>query len=80
MNITQAIEIAKAIPANVESLTLEQQEATIVINNQRNKNVAARQLLAETDWYVVRSQETGAAVPADIAAQRQAARDSVIDC
>jgi hypothetical protein len=80
MNITEAIEIAQAIPADVESLTLDQQQATLIINDQRNKNIAARQSLKETDWYVIRSQETGVAVPEDIATQRQAARDSVVDC
>jgi len=31
--------------------------------------------LQETDWYVIRNQETGAAIPADITSARQALRD-----
>lgn len=31
--------------------------------------------LAETDWVVIKAMETGAAVPTDIAAERQALRD-----
>lgn len=80
MNLAESMEIAKNIPADAESLTLKQQQATLVINDQRDKNVVACQFLKETDWYVVRSHETGNAVPADILAQRKAARDSVIDC
>ena len=31
--------------------------------------------LAKTDWYVIRNQETGAAIPADITSAREALRD-----
>jgi hypothetical protein len=31
--------------------------------------------LQETDWYIIRNQETGAAIPADITSARQALRD-----
>jgi hypothetical protein len=31
--------------------------------------------LQETDWYVIRNQETGTAIPADITSARQALRD-----
>ena len=31
--------------------------------------------LQETDWYVIRNQETGAAIPVDITSARQALRD-----
>jgi len=31
--------------------------------------------LQETDWYIVRNQETGTAIPADITSARQALRD-----
>jgi hypothetical protein len=80
MTLTEAMEIAKSISADAESLTLEQRKATLIINDQRDKNVVACQFLKETDWYVIRSQETGVAVPPDILVQRKAARDSVINC
>lgn len=37
----------------------------------------ARAYLARTDWMVIRSIETGAAVSADVTARRQAARDLI---
>ncbi len=46
---------------------------------QLTKNAEARAYLASTDWYVVRLQETGTPIPADISAARQAARDSVVE-
>lgn len=46
--------------------------------SQSDKNAQARAYLAYTDWYVVRFAETGEAIPADIAADRAAARASVI--
>lgn len=39
------------------------------VRNSRN------QKLAETDWVVIKAMETGTAVPADVAAERQALRD-----
>jgi hypothetical protein len=80
MNITEALKIANLIPSDVEVLTDEQKQATTLVAEQRNKNAAALQYLAQTDWYVIRSQESGVVVPVDVAAQRQAARDSVIAC
>lgn len=40
-------------------------------------NAEARYYLASTDWYVIRQQETGQEVPADVLEQRQKARDSI---
>lgn len=45
---------------------------------QEKANKEARAYLTETDWYVVRFAETGVAIPADIAAARQAARESIL--
>ena len=45
---------------------------------QEKVNKQAREYLAETDWYVVRFAETGVAVPQDILALRQQARESVV--
>jgi hypothetical protein len=40
-------------------------------------SIDALRYLASTDWYVVRQHETGKAMPAEIAAERQKARDSI---
>ena len=45
---------------------------------QERINQEARAYLAETDWYVIRAQETGVEVPADILQKRQEARDRVV--
>lgn len=42
-------------------------------------NTEARQYLRDTDWYVVRYQETGVEIPEDVLSERQAARDRVKD-
>ena len=46
---------------------------------QQQANAEARTYLAETDWYVIRLQETGEPVPEDILAERAAARVRVIE-
>lgn len=46
---------------------------------QAQANAEARAYLAGTDWYVVRFAETGVAIPAEISAARQAARESIIE-
>jgi hypothetical protein len=46
---------------------------------QAEVNDEARAYLLSTDWYVIRSQETGEAIPAEILAERQAARDRVVE-
>lgn len=58
----------------------------IVINqdkaaaNQRYQaNSEARAYLAETDWYVIRQQETGEPVPDEILTERAAARARVVE-
>ncbi|HEY9211106.1 MAG TPA: hypothetical protein VIO56_06810 [Methylotenera sp.] len=45
---------------------------------QSRTNAEARAYLLSTDWYVVRFAETGVEIPAEVAAARQAARDSVL--
>jgi hypothetical protein len=42
-------------------------------------NAEHRAYLAETDWYVVRMQETGKDIPDDIKAKRDEARNSIIE-
>ena len=46
---------------------------------QQQANTEARAYLAETDWYVLRLQETGEPVPAEILAERAAARVRVLE-
>ena len=41
-------------------------------------NKLARQYLAETDWYVIRFQETGQPIPQDILDERAQARERVL--
>lgn len=41
------------------------------------RQTEARAYLAETDWYVTRLAETGAAIPEEISAERHAARASL---
>ncbi len=42
-------------------------------------NAEARAYLARTDWYQIRYQETGKAIPDGILAERQAARERVVE-
>lgn len=46
---------------------------------QEHINAEARQYLRDTDWYVVRYQETGVKIPEHVLSERQAARDRVKD-
>ena len=41
-------------------------------------NAEARAYLDSTDWYVIRQQETGQEIPAEILTKRQEARDSIV--
>lgn len=59
--------------------TAEQKAAEAAHAEQQRINAEARAYLAFTDWYVTRWRETGQEVPPDIATERQAARDRVID-
>ena len=45
---------------------------------QEKINQEALQYLAETDWYVVRSTETGAAIPQEVLDERAAARARIV--
>jgi hypothetical protein len=48
------------------------------LKKQERINNESRDYLASTDWYIVRQQETGAAVPQEILDARQAAREAVV--
>jgi len=46
-------------------------------DSQKAINLEALAYLANTDWYVIRKQETGEAIPADVLQKRKAARDAI---
>jgi hypothetical protein len=46
---------------------------------QAKLNAQALEFLQWTDWYVVREQEVGTAIPADISSKRTAARAAITD-
>ena len=48
-------------------------------NKQAKINIESEAYLLSTDWYVSRFAETGKAIPDDIKAARQAARDAIVN-
>lgn len=54
-----------------EDITAEMQK--------QKQNAEARALLAKTDWYIIRSIETGVQAPKEILDLRAAARESVVE-
>lgn len=52
-------------------------EVLVASQEQERINADALAYLTETDWYVIRNQETGIPVPADVLERRAAARVSV---
>ena len=46
---------------------------------QERTNQEARTYLSQTDWYVIRLQETGESIPEDILQKRADARASVVE-
>ena len=46
---------------------------------QEQVNAEARAYLSSTDWYIIRLQETGEAIPEDVLEERAEARASVVD-
>jgi hypothetical protein len=59
-----------------EIKTPEQVEQEKAQQKQEQINKESREYLKSTDWYVIRHQETGEAIPQDILDARQAARDA----
>lgn len=59
---------------NVMELSDEEKQQ-IIQDNGSNVRVQRDMLLAETDWYVIKSLETGNPVPANVLVYRQALRD-----
>jgi len=60
---------------DIETLHTDAYKAILV---QEQTNAAARQYLAETDWYAARLIDTGEPIPADIKAERAKRRLEVI--
>lgn len=73
--------IFQDIPADGDrpAQTAAEQEAAYKAMKDAEQAKAVRsqrdRLIAETDWVVIKALETGAAVPADVVAKRQALRD-----
>lgn len=70
--------------AGMEKMSKEESDAYIrpVLTpeqEQKIKNASARAYLSSTDWYVIRSQETGEKIPQEIAEARAKARSEVIE-
>ena len=56
----------------------EDELARIVENDRRRAiNKVNQEYLNSTDWYVVRKNDTGKDIPADVATKRQEARDAI---
>jgi hypothetical protein len=53
-------------------------DAELLEQAQEKINAEAQAYLNSTDWYVIRNQETGAAIPVDILTAREEARLSII--
>lgn len=62
---------------NVNGVWTQQWRTQNLPDEQASENVRAHRdtLLAETDWLVIKAQETGVAMSADMTAYRQALRD-----
>jgi hypothetical protein len=60
-----------------DGLTREQVDERDAKLKQEEANREARAYLAETDWYIMRNVETGAAIPEEILKNRAAARAAV---
>jgi hypothetical protein len=52
-------------------------EADEALSLKMLRNEQARDILAKTDWYVIRKQETGIEIPEEILTMRDAARNQV---
>lgn len=68
-------------PGSVEIDAIEAEQLRLaclpVFDPQIAINAEARAYLTSTDWFVIRQQETGEEIPAEVIAERRAARDRV---
>jgi hypothetical protein len=60
---------------NISDISWAQTLAELKEQQINSFNFSTQFKLKETDWYIIKNQETGAAIPADITAARQALRD-----
>ena len=58
-------------PSDAQIQALDDESAVL------RSNKDARKYLADTDWYITRNTETGAAIPSEITTKRQEARDRI---
>lgn len=65
-------------PPHVLDISPEQLEVILENDKRRSSNEENRRYLSDTDWYVVRLQETGKEIPEEILQKRQEARDSIL--
>jgi hypothetical protein len=63
------------VDGNKVEYNLQAVEAEVV---KQKINEESRSYLSSTDWYVIRQQETGVAIPQDILDARQAAREAIV--
>ena len=63
--------------SKVKTVEIKKEEAAKA--EQERINNEARAYLNQTDWYVIRHQETGQPIPDDVLTLRQEAREKVID-
>jgi hypothetical protein len=62
-------------PAKTADEQMAEYKAMKDAEQAKNVRQSRNDKLAETDWVVIKAMETGTAVPADVAAERQALRD-----
>jgi len=62
---------------NSLGITDEMLAADAAIQAKEKNNEPHLKYLHDTDWYAMRKADTGVEIPADIAAKRQAARESI---
>jgi hypothetical protein len=53
------------------------EEEMAAIQVKRSMNIEARLYLANTDWYVIRKNETGKEIPDDVLVKRADAREAI---
>lgn len=69
--------LAELDPPHIVEIS-EDELARIMENDKRRAiNKVNQEYLNSTDWYVVRKNDTGKDIPADVATKRQEARDAI---
>jgi hypothetical protein len=76
--LLEAQSTGKEIVAGIDGFPVISEPFVSEEDKRHATNATARQYLDSTDWYIIRQQETGVAVPQEILDKRQAARLEVI--